>query len=76
MAVSSVPRLTELLSPDDMARIASLAARRKYRDGEIIHERGDPEDNMGVVIAGQIKLTNPRSDGAEVFSGLIHTGQN
>ncbi|MCJ2179473.1 Crp/Fnr family transcriptional regulator [Novosphingobium album (ex Hu et al. 2023)] len=54
----------------------SHAIRRKYRDGEVIHERGDRDQSIGIVIAGRVKLINPRSDGLEVFSGLIHTGQN
>ncbi|KHK91797.1 Crp/Fnr family transcriptional regulator [Novosphingobium malaysiense] len=76
MSVSGVPRLSELLSPADWALIGSLASRRKYGDREIIHERGDLDQSIGIVIAGQVKLINPRSDGLEVFSGLIHTGQN
>jgi CRP-like cAMP-binding protein len=56
--------------------VESLAIRRKYRDGEVIHERGDRDRTIGIVIAGRVKLINPRSDGLEVFSGLIHTGQN
>lgn len=76
MSVSSVPRLSELLPPAEWALVESLAIRRKYRDGEIIHERGDQDRTIGIVIAGRVKLINPRSDGLEVFSGLIHTGQN
>lgn len=76
MSVSSVPRLSEILSPAEWALVESLAIRRKYRDGETIHERGDQEQTIGVVLAGQVKLINAHSDGLEVFSGLIHTGQN
>lgn len=76
MSVSSVPRLSELLPPAEWALVKSLAIRRKYRDGELIHERGDRDNSVGIVIAGRVKLINPRSDGLEVFSGLIHTGQN
>lgn len=76
MTFSSVPRLSNLLLPDEWQHVQSLAVRRKYRDGEIIHDRGDVEQTIGVVIAGRVKLINPRSDGLEVFSGLIHTGQN
>lgn len=76
MRVSSVPRLSELLPPAEWALVESLATRRKYRDGEIIHERDDLDQAIGVVIAGRVKLINPRSDGLEVFSGLIHTSQN
>lgn len=76
MPLSSVPRLSEILAPAEWALVESLAVRRKYRDGEIIHERDDRDPSIGIVIAGRVKLINPRSDGLEVFSGLIHTGQN
>lgn len=76
MTAPGVPRLSQMLSSDEMALIASRATRRKYRDGEIIHERGDAESAFGVVIVGRIKLTYPCADGHETFSGLIHTGQN
>lgn len=75
-SASGVPRLSELLPPAEWALVESLAVRRKYRDGEIIHERGDQDRGIGIVIAGKVKLIYPRSDGLEVFSGLIHTGQN
>lgn len=65
-----------MLSADEMALITSRATRRKYRDGEIVHERGDDRPALGVVVAGKIKLTYPCRDGQENFSGLIHTGQN
>lgn len=71
-----VPKLTEMLSPDEMALIASRATRRKYRDGEIVHERGDDHPGIGIVIAGKIKLIYPCRDGQEVFAGLIRPGQN
>lgn len=76
MSVSSIPRLSELLPSAEWALVGSLATRRKYRDGEIIHERRERDRTIGIVIAGRVKLINPLSDGSEVFSGLIHTGQN
>lgn len=76
VSVSSVPRLSELLPPAEWSLMESLAVRRKYRDGAIIHERWDRDQTVGIVIAGRVKLIHPRSDGLEVFSGLIHTGQN
>lgn len=76
MSISGVPRLPELLSLDELKLVESVATRRKYRDGEIIHECGDKQSTIGVVVSGRVKLVNPRSHGAEVFSGLIHAGQN
>jgi CRP-like cAMP-binding protein len=74
--LSAVPKLSQLVSPEDLAFIASIAIRRTYRDGETIHERGDAHPTVGFVVAGRIKLVYPCRDGQEVFSGLIHTGQN
>lgn len=65
-----------MLSAEDMSLISSRAIRRKYRDGELIHEQGDGGPTAGIVLAGKIKLTYPCHDGEEIFSGLIHTGQN
>lgn len=65
-----------MLSPDERALVESRATRRKYRDGEIVHERGEGRAPIGVVVAGRLKLTYPCHDGQEKFSGLIHTGQN
>jgi CRP-like cAMP-binding protein len=65
-----------MLSPEEMAIITSHAIRRRYRNGEIIHERGDRQPAIGIVISGKIKLIYPCRDGQETFSGLIHTGQN
>lgn len=70
------PRLGLLLSGEEMKLIAAVATRKKYRDGEIIHERGDRDRAIGLVASGRIKLVYPCNDGTEVFSGLIHTGQN
>lgn len=73
---SRIPILSQMLSADEMALVTSRATRRKYRDGEIVHERGESLSAIGVVVAGRIKLTYPCRDGQENFSGLIHTGQN
>jgi len=73
---NGVPRLSEMLDATEQAFIASLATRRRYRDGELVHERGDRNDTVGVVVSGKIKLFNPRKTGLDVFSGLIHAGQS
>lgn len=74
--LSRPPIFVQMLSPDELALVESRATRRKYRDGEIVHERGEGRAPIGVVVAGRLKLTYPCHDGQEKFSGLIHTGQN
>ena len=71
-----LPRLLELLTPEEVAIVAAAATRRKYRDGELVHDRGDACETIGVVVSGKVKLVYPSRDGHEIFSGLIHPGQN
>ena len=76
MSDFGVPVLANLLSEADLAAIVALAQRRKYADGDLIHERGDPGVSMGVVVRGHVKLLSPRNNGREYFISLIGPGQN
>ena len=75
MQKSGLPRLTELLGADELALISSLGARKKYRNGDLIHERGEEVSAIDFVVEGTVKLVFPRKDGEDIFSGFIHTGQ-
>lgn len=71
-----VPVLASLVPPVDLAFIQSLAQRRKYADKELIHERGDRQPAMGLVVRGRVELVSPRSNGREYFVSMINAGQN
>lgn len=72
----NAPILTQLLSPEEMSLISSLAVRRSYRAGELIHDRGDKPAYMGIVVRGAVRLMSPRSEGREIYLTRVNAGQN
>lgn len=74
MSDFGAPALASLLPPDDLAFIQRLATRRTFRDGEMIHDRGDAGPAMGLVVRGRIKLVTPRSCGRETFISFLSAG--
>ena len=70
------PNLLALLTSLQAERLSTLCRRRSYRDGEVIHERGDPDLRMGLVIKGRVKLMRLNRDGAIAFALTVHAGQN
>jgi CRP/FNR family transcriptional regulator, cyclic AMP receptor protein len=71
----SGPVLLDLLSPATREWMATLARRRDYADGELIHTRGDRNPSMDVVISGSIRLERLRQDGSQSFVSMIGPGQ-
>lgn len=70
------PVLMQLLPEEDINLLSSLAVRRCYRSGEMIHDRGDEPVNMGIVVRGSVILVNPRSNGREIYLSRVTVGQN
>lgn len=70
------PDLLALLTPQEAVRLSNLCHRRAFRDGEVIHERGDPDLRMGVVVAGCVKLMRLNREGDIAFTLNVHAGQN
>jgi CRP/FNR family cyclic AMP-dependent transcriptional regulator len=56
--------------------LASIAVRRDYCDGELIHNRGETDVSMGIVISGQIKLVRLRQNGSQSLVSTISPGQH
>jgi thioredoxin reductase (NADPH) len=55
------PRLTEA----QVARIASLGARRKVKAGEVVFEVGDRDTAFFVVLTGELEILRPNAGGEE-----------
>lgn len=70
------PCLDELLDDEHMALLRKVATRRSYRDGDIIHDRGDIAPAMGIVVSGQVRMVSPRSNGRENLVAMVNPGQN
>lgn len=70
------PVLTQLLSEEEINLVSSLAVRRCYRNGELVHDRGDGPAKMGIVVRGSIMLVNPCANGRQLFLCRVKAGQN
>lgn len=70
------PVLTQLLSEEEMKHVSSVSVRRCYRNGELVHDRGDSPARMGIVVDGAIMLVRPREDGRDIFLCRVKAGQN
>lgn len=76
MADFGAPLLSELLSPEKLQLMQARAARRTYRNGDVIHDRGDDAPAMGIVVSGLVRMVSPRSNGRENLVAMITPGQN
>lgn len=70
------PNLLELLASREAAVLAAHSVRRHYHDGALVHDRGDPELRMGVVIKGGVKLMRLNRNGEIAFALTVRAGQN
>ena len=68
--------LLDQVTPQAKEWLASIAQRRSYRDGELIHSRGDKEATMAIVIKGQVRLGRLHADGSQTFVSMIRRGQH
>lgn len=68
--------LLNMLSQEACDWLARRGTRLAYRDGELIHSRGDRNAQMGIVIAGAVRLGRLRKDGGRTFTGLVTAGQH
>lgn len=74
MAIVAQEVLLDLLSPQAGQWLAKQGQRKSYADGALVHNRGDPNPAMGVVISGQVRLFRLRPNGAHTFVSMIQPG--
>ena len=72
----ALPSLIDLLAPPERKILRALARRAVYRDGTVVHQRGDTNAEMGVVIAGRIRLVRQLPDGRQLIIATIMPGQH
>lgn len=71
-----IPTLRSLIGENDWQCLLSCARVANYRDGQVIHEEGDAESSLCVVLSGQVKLVRRRADGQVIGLGDIGVGQH
>jgi len=68
--------LLDMLGTPERNWLAQIGQRRNFADGELIHNRGDVADAMGIVIKGQVKLVRLGANGAQTFVSMVREGQH
>ncbi len=72
----ALPSVVDLLAPGDLATLRSLGRRKTYADGTIIHQRGDSDASMGIVVEGVVKLYRQLSNGQQLLMVTVNPGQH
>lgn len=73
---SRIPKLSELLSSKQMAKIFEQAKPLQYADGETIMFRGDPTKAFYIVESGQVIAGSEGNDGSYRTAALMNPGEH
>ena len=57
--------LFEMLSPEDLQRIASVAVERWFDEGAELVREGEPGDELFVIVEGRVRVVHRADDGTE-----------
>jgi len=61
------------LSPEDQAKLASLATLKEYERGDYLWHAGDPAESLTAIVRGRVKLVG-HSGGSDVILELFGPG--
>jgi CRP/FNR family cyclic AMP-dependent transcriptional regulator len=70
------PSLLAILSSAEREWLAGQGRRRVFADGAVVHERGDPNPEMAIVITGRVRLVRLRHNGQEGIISTVGPGQH
>jgi CRP-like cAMP-binding protein len=68
--------LFSMLEPKDLATLAALVHRQRFRKGQIIFSQGDAGNAMYVLLKGAVRMTLPSESGPEVIVALLRPGDH
>jgi CRP/FNR family cyclic AMP-dependent transcriptional regulator len=63
------------LGGKDLNSILAFSQDRRFSDGQVIFQKGDPGTSLMVVLRGRVKISTCSEDGREVFLNVIEPGQ-
>jgi CRP-like cAMP-binding protein len=73
---SEAPGIMELM-PEPLARRVRAAAKPiRYRDGQLIHARGELQRGLSIVRSGAVRFGNAGEDGSYVTTTVMGPGQS
>jgi CRP-like cAMP-binding protein len=67
--------LDELLSKSLRQELGKAAVTRLYKDGELIHGRGDRKPGLSIIRSGAVRLCNFGADGSAITTAVLGRGQ-
>jgi CRP/FNR family cyclic AMP-dependent transcriptional regulator len=67
--------LFSALSAKDLDSILAFSKDRRFADGQVIFQKGDPGTSLMAVLRGRIRISAGSKDGKEVVLNVIETGQ-
>jgi CRP-like cAMP-binding protein len=71
---AGTPALASLLSDELMATLLKLGKTVRYRDGQLVHQRGDAKPGLSIVQSGQVVAGNVGADGSLLMTSAINVG--
>ena len=66
--------LSQFLSPEELAPIASSLALRAYEAGQVIFHKDDPGTTLQIIAAGSVKIYLPSEGGEEAPLAVLKVG--
>jgi CRP/FNR family cyclic AMP-dependent transcriptional regulator len=62
------------LPPAVDAAFRAVATPRHYRDGELVHGRGDPPDGLYLIVRGRVRISGVSAGGRELLLTMLEPG--
>jgi len=73
---SDAPGIVELMPEAVLRRVRAAAKPMRYRDGQLIHARGDLKRGLSIVRSGAVRFGNAGEDGSYVTTTVMGPGQS
>ena len=63
------------LATADLAAMRPLLHRRQFKAGAVVFQRGDPADEVYVIVSGQLRISVGSADGRELAFRIVGPGE-
>jgi CRP-like cAMP-binding protein len=73
---SDAPGIVELMPEALIGRVRAAAKPTRYRDGQLIHARGERQRGLSIVRSGAVRFGNAGDDGSYVTTTVMGPGQS
>lgn len=67
-------RLVQQLTAEERARLFAGAQERRYKNGQLIFQRGDEGGSMMAVVEGRVRISIASEDGREIVLSIVEPG--